>query len=166
MQSMKSILKRHSFKALLIAVLCVVATQVADAKTVSSSYNYLDESTLNYVENIYARSNYKYSVVANEYISSGYNYISYYYICLTNDSLDTTNTTSITSNCEELYRFYRTNNAYSFETISDNSLIVNNSIYYYFDNKNYFSDSIIYIICIFVVALFFYQIFKGILMRC
>lgn len=131
MQNMKSIL-RHSFRLLLIVVLSTFATMVASAKTITSTSNIIDTSTLEYFENIYKRSNYKNYVMASEYVQTGtsYNYITYYYLCLSNEKINVTDPVNVNASCDLLYRSYRNSNTYILEKVIDNTLRVNNNIYY------------------------------------
>lgn len=166
MISLKSIWK-VSCKALFIAGLCLVATNVAEAKTVTTSNSFIDQNAYTYFNDVYSRENYKYGVMTYEYYQnvSSYNYTPYYYLCLTNEEIDVSNSTNVTSSCEKLLRYSRENNTYTAETLNDNELKVSNTLYYYFDNKEYYVHSYLFIIAILSVisCLFtiFILIFKG-----
>lgn len=165
MKNMKSIWK-YSFKALLIAVFSVVACSHADAKTVTDSYNYLDTNSLNYYQNVYMREDYKYSILTSEYVNLGsYNTVTYYYLCLTNTEVDVSNTSNVNATCDKLYQYYRQNNVYHVEKLEDSNLSINDSLYYYQDSKHYVNYTFLFIIAIFVVALFLFLVIKSIL-RC
>lgn len=127
--NMKSILK-HSF-CIFAIVFCVSATPVAHAKTIDSNYTYLDSSRLEFFNNIFLRTSFNSYLLASEVITSGYSNYTNYYFCLSNDLIDTNDVLNTNLNCDEFYRYYRVNNnEYTIEKITDDKLIVNNSIYY------------------------------------
>lgn len=161
MCSLKSIWK-VSFKALLIAVFCLVATDVAEAKTITSSNSFIDSNSLNYFQNIYEREEYKYSILASEYVqyTGSYNSTTYYYLCLTDSAVDVSNTSNVSATCNKLYQYYRLNNVYEVEQLNDNNLTIQNTLYYFQDNKYYYNYTYIYIICIIVTTLFVYILLK------
>lgn len=130
MLNLKSILK-YSFRLLLIVVLSTFATDVASAKTIYQSNSFIDSNVLDYFDNLYKRENYKNYLLATEYVQiSQYNYTTYYYMCLTNDPIDTSNSLNVSSSCDKMYVYYRQNNVYNLETYNDNNLVVQNSVYY------------------------------------
>lgn len=136
MNNLKSILK-HSFTIVLLLVLSTFATDVASAKTIYQSNSFIDSNILDYFDNVYKRENYKNYLLATEYVQiSQYSYTTYYYMCLTNDSIDTSNTLSVSSSCDKMYVYYRQNNVYTLESYNDSSLTVQNSVYYSVTNKN------------------------------
>lgn len=143
MNNLKNIVK-YSFSFILVAVLSTFATKVASAKTITQSTNYIDANTMAYFKNLYEREDYKNYLVSTEYVTSGsYNNITYYYVCLTNDKIDTSNTLNVSSNCNKMYRFYRSNSIYYLEKVNDNKLVVNNSIYYAENGKNYILEKLL-----------------------
>lgn len=128
--NIKNILKLFSF-CLVAIVFCVSATEVAHAKTISNNFTYLDSSRLDFFENIFLRSNYTSYLLAAEVTTSGYSSYTYYYYCLSNEQIDTSNVLSTALNCDEIYRYYRnSSNDYIIEKLNDSELKVNNSIYY------------------------------------
>lgn len=131
MHNMKNI-SRFSFRLLLIVVLSTFATTVASAKTISTTSSTVDTSTLEYFENIYKRSNYKNYVIASEYVQNGgiSSYTTYYYLCLSNERINTYDPINVNASCDVLYRSYRYSSTYYLEKLSDNTLRVNNNIYY------------------------------------
>lgn len=165
MNNLKNTLK-HSFRLLLIVVLSTFATTVASAKTISQSSNFIDDSVITYANNIYEREDYKYYLLAQEYINNGsYNYITYYYLCLTNEKIDATNTLNVSSSCDTLYRYYRSNSIYNIEKLNDNELNVNNSIYYTKSCKNYVIEKLLVTISIgiltFYLSYVLFKLFRG-----
>lgn len=128
--NIKNILRSNFFKACLVAVLCVVATPVADAKTVNNSLNYASEERLLYFENLFKRSGYENYLLVIDNEDSSYYSSNSYYICLTNE-VEFTDNLNANATCNEMYRYYRySNNNYSLEKVDDNNLTVNNSIFY------------------------------------
>lgn len=157
MNNLKSILK-ISFTTLLVVVLSAFAVDTASAKTLSSSNTMLDESTIDYFNDIYDRENYSYMVYASEYVNtSGYNYTTYYYLCLTNEKVNTSDTLNVNVVCDELYQYSKNNNSYVVNKLDDTDFIVNNSIYYYRES-NYFKECILVIISIICSAFFLYTV--------
>lgn len=143
LNNMKSILK-YSFSFLIIAVLSTFATSVASAKTITQSNSLISEDMLNYFNNIYEREDYKNYLLVNEYVSNGsYNSINYYYMCLTNDIIDTSDTLNVVSSCDKIYRVYRSNSSYVLENYHDNSLSISNSIYYAENGKKYYIEKLL-----------------------
>lgn len=132
MNNIKDCLKTSFRFLVIVTVLSTFATSVASAKTVTSTSSVIDSATLDYFENIYKRSNYKNYVIASEYITSGvgYNYITYYYFCLSNQQIEVSDPINVNASCDVLYRSYRNNNTYVLERQYDNNLIVSNNIYY------------------------------------
>lgn len=129
MNSTKNILK-ISFSVLISIAFSLVTTQVVEAKTISNTNDFVSDEMLTYFENVYVRSKYKNYLLSSEYVGSGYNYTTYYYICLTNEDITMNDSINASSNCEEMYRVYRDNYNYVFEKLSDKSLSINNSVYY------------------------------------
>lgn len=130
MLNLRSILK-YSFRLLLIVVLSTSAAEAASAKTIYQSNSFIDSNALDYFDNLYKREDYKNYLLATEYVQiSQYNYTTYYYMCLTNDKIDTSNSLNVSSNCEKMYVYYRQNNIYNLESYNDNELNVQNSVYY------------------------------------
>lgn len=129
--SIKNILNSFLFKAFIIAVFCVVATPVADAKTVTDSQEFISEDRLLYFENLYKRSDYNhYLLVAEDNVDNYYSYTDYY-ICLSNEDIEITDNLNASLNCEEMYRYYRiSNNNYDLVKVNDNNLIVEDSLFY------------------------------------
>lgn len=126
---MKNLL-RISFTVIFIAVLSTFATTVASAKTINNSNQFADSTRLDYFENMYKREDYKNYLLSIEYSGSGYNNYIYYYMCLTNDDINFVNTVTASSSCEKMMRYYRNGSDYIVEDINDNSLVINNSVYY------------------------------------
>ena len=117
LNNLKSILK-YSFTFLFIIVLSTIAPEGASAKTITST-TAVDETIINYFDNILERKHYRSYLLASEYEGSNYNYTTYYYVCFTNEEVDLSNTTQVSANCEEMYRYYRANNVTNIEKIED-----------------------------------------------
>lgn len=140
---------RISITALLVAVFCVLTTDVVDAKTLTTSNSFISQEAYNYFDDVYSREDYKYSILASEhYQNSAYNYVSYYYLCLTNNEVDVSDSTNVTATCEKLLRYQRVDNSYSATILSDNELKVEDTLYYYLDKKDYYVESHLFIIAI------------------
>lgn len=154
---LKNIVK-HSFRLLLIVVLSTFATSVASAKTINGNTQVLDDSRYDYFYNLYKRSDYKNYLLSIEYVNNGsYNYYTYYYICLTNDDINITNSINASSNCEEMYRWnYRSSTDNSLEKINDSTLSVTNSVYYTNDSydKRYVKEKVLITISIGIFTFF------------
>lgn len=148
MKNIRSIWK-VSFTALLLAVFCVVTTEVVDAKTVTTSNSFISQDAFIYFTDVYKREDYKYSLVASEHVyNSAYNYVNYYYVCLTNEEVNVTNSTNASATCEKLLRYSRNDNSYTATILSDSELKVQDTLYYYLDNKDYFIPTHLFIISI------------------
>lgn len=160
--NIKNILKRVSFCILLLSVFSLVATEVAEAKTITNSTNFANSTQLDYFDNLYKRSGYKYYLLGLDN-SSDYNYYNDYYICLTNESFSLTDEFNTKAYCSELYRYYRGNNTYNLVKVDDNTLEFSNSVFYTSNiyDTGYFSNSMLFGICIGVFSLtLIYVLFK------
>ncbi len=146
-----------------ILLLAFCATRCAKALTISDNLLPISDSQLNYLKNVYERSNYKNYVITSNRINNNYNTITYYYLCLTNDDLDLSSATSLTSNCNEFYRYNSTNNNYEMIKLNDTELILNNSVYYSSYFKNNIDTNILIIITI-ILSCFFLIYFLGCLL--
>lgn len=164
--NIKNILKKASFCFLLLGVFSLVAPQGAEAKTITNSYNLASTSQIDYFDNLYKRSGYKYYLLG---LSSNDSYYSNdYYFCLSNSNIIVSDSFNASANCSELYRYYRSsNNNYLLEKVNDSSLEFVNSIYYtsnYFDNFHYLYGMVFCItlgvFCIFI-TLVLIKIFGG-----
>ena len=76
--NIRNILKKISFCVLLISVFSLVATEVAEAKTIANSTNFANSTQLEYFNNLYKRSGYKYFLLG---LDNTDNYYNDYYIC-------------------------------------------------------------------------------------
>jgi len=141
-----------------IVVIGLAASRCAKAMTINDNLRTISDSQRSMFENIYKRSNYDNYILTSSYTNSSYNNYTDYYLCLTNDKLDTSNVKKITSNCDELYKYNNFSNNYTFEKLNDNKLIVTNSIYYtssIVDKNAIYNQTILLIsICLFVIAIF------------
>lgn len=158
--NIKNILKKVSFCILLISVFSLVATEVAEAKTITNSTNFANSTQLEYFNNLYKRSGYKYYLLGLDNMDSYYND---YYICLTNESYTITNEFNTKANCAELYRYYRSNSSYNLSKINDNTLEFKNSVFYTSNvyDTGYLSNSMLFGICIGVFSFFLlFALFK------
>jgi len=165
MNNLKNILK-HSFRLLLIVVLSAFSTKVVSAKTINQSSNFIDDSVITYANNIYDREDYKSYLLAQEYINNGtYNYTTYYYLCLTNETIDTSDTLNVKASCDVVYRYYRNNNVYVNEKLTDKELNISNSIYYTKTGKNYVIEKLLVTISIgiltFYLSYVLFKLFRG-----
>lgn len=158
--NIKNILKKASFCTLLISVFSLVATEVAEAKTITSSTNFANSTQLEYFDNLYKRSGYKYFLLG---LDNTDNYYNDYYICLTNESYTITGEFNAKANCSELYRYYRSNSTYNLVEVNDSTLEFKNSVFYTSNvyDTGYLSNSMLFGICIGVFSfLLLYAIFK------
>lgn len=158
--NIKNILKKVSFCLLLISVFSLVATEVAEAKTITNSTNFANSTQLEYFNNLYKRSGYKYFLLG---LDNTDNYYNDYYICLTNESYTITNEFNTKANCAELYRYYRSNSSYNLSKINDNTLEFKNSVFYTSNvyDTGYLSNSMLFGICIGVFSFFLlFALFK------
>ncbi len=158
--NIKNILKKVSFCLLLISVFSLVATEVAEAKTITNSTNFANSTQLEYFNNLYKRSGYKYFLLGLDNTDSYYND---YYICLTNESYTITDEFNTKANCAELYRYYRSNSSYNLSKINDYTLEFKNSVFYTSNvyDTGYLSNSMLFGICICVFSFFLlFSIFK------
>lgn len=130
MNNIRSIL-RSSFIALTM-FLSAFTTEVVSAKTITNvSSGFIDTSRLDYFKGIYMTTDYDNYLLASEPTTVGYSTYTYYYFCLSNEDFTFNGAGDITLPCDELYRYYRTNNSdYYLERVNDNILSVKNSIYY------------------------------------
>lgn len=158
--NIRNILKKVSFCVLLISVFSLVATDVAEAKTITNSINFANNTQLEYFNNLYKRSGYKHFLLG---LDDTDNYYNDYYICLTNESYIITDEFNTKANCAELYRYYRGNSTYNLVKVNDSTLEFKNSVFYtsnIYDN-NYLTNSMLFGICIGVFSFFLlFAIFK------
>ena len=158
--NIKNILKKVSFCVLLISVFSLVATEVAEAKTIANSTNFANSSQLEYFNNLYKRSGYKYYLLG---LDNSDNYYNDYYICLTNENYTITDEFNTKANCAELYRYYRGNSTYNLVKVNDSTLEFKNSVFYTSNvyDTGYLSKSMLFGICICVFSFFLlFAIFK------
>lgn len=158
--NIRNILKKVSFCVLLISVFSLVATEVAEAKTITNSTNFANNTQLEYFNNLYKRSGFKYFLLG---LDNTDNYYNDYYICLTNESYTITDEFNTKANCSELYRYYRSNNSYNLSKINDSTLEFKNSVFYTSNvyDTGYLSNSMLFGICICVFSFFLlFVIFK------
>ena len=158
--NIRNILKKVSFCVLLISVFSLVATEVAEAKTIANSTNFANSSQLEYFNNLYKRSGYKYYLLG---FDNSDNYYNDYYICLTNESYTITDEFNTKANCSELYRYYRGNSTYNLVKVNDSTLEFKNSVFYTSNvyDTGYLSNSMLFGICLGVFSFFLlFAIFK------
>lgn len=158
--NIRNILKKVSFCVLLISVFSLVAAEAAEAKTITNSTSFANSTQLDYFDNLYKRSGYKYYLLG---LDNTDNYYNDYYICLTNESYIITDEFNTKANCSELYRYYRTNSAYSLVKVNDSTLEFKNSVFYTSNiyDTGYLSNSMLFGICIGVFSFFLlFAIFK------
>ena len=158
--NIRNILKKVSFCVLLISVFSLVATEVAEEKTIANSTNFANNTQLEYFNNLYKRSGYKYFLLG---LDNTDNYYNDYYICLTNESYTITDEFNTKANCSELYRYYRSTNSYNLSKINDSTLEFKNSVFYTSNvyDTGYLSNSMLFGICIGVFSFFLlFAIFK------
>lgn len=163
MPNITNILKR-SLRLLLFAFLCFSFTYHVNAKTISQSSSFIDSSTRDYFNDVYVREEYKYSILASEYVQNtgSYNSYTYYYLCLTNDKPNVGDTMNLNATCDKLYRYHRNSSVYDIEKLTDNELKVSNAIYYFSDNKQYFLTTYLFILVLFLLVFLFYVIIRDI----
>lgn len=161
MNNLKNILSHKILILFAFIVICFSGTAVAEAKTISNNLRTISDTQLNMFKNIAERSSYKNYVIASEYISSsGYSSYTDYYLCLTNDTYTSMDTTNINIPCNEMYVYNNYSGTYSFTQVGDTNLEVIDSIYYtntYISNSTGIYTSILIVLC---TMLFLYIIFK------
>lgn len=158
--NIKNILKKVSFCVLLISVFSLVATEVAEAKTITNSTNFANTTQLEYFDNLFKRSEYKYYLLGLENTD---NYYNDYYICLNNTGYNLTNQFNVSASCDELYRYYRANSTYNLVKVNDNTLEFKNSVFYTANiyDTGYLTNSMLFGICIGVFSFFLlFALFK------
>lgn len=141
----------HSFFRVIgyIIVFLVVgffAQSCAKAATITDNFRTISETNLTFLKDIYERTNY-----SNYIITSDYNNYSSYYLCLTNDVIDTSDVKNLTTRCDELYHYRNTSNNYNLEKLNDNSLTIQNSIYYTNSAKTIESEKRLQVYCNIIV---------------
>ena len=131
LNNLENILRHKFLIYFLIIVFSFVATKVAEAKTITSSVSFSDETRLTYVEDVYKRSNYNHYLLGIENTSSGYSSVNNYYLCLTDNDIEITDELNAISSCEKMYTYYRNSDGdYVLEEYNDNILIMKNSVFY------------------------------------
>lgn len=113
-----------------LLVISLAARSCAKAMTINDNLRTIGDTQFRILENIYERSNYDNYLIASDYVNNGYNNYMNYYVCLTNDKIDTSNVKNVNSNCEELYRYYSYSSNYTLEKVNDSQLKIVNSMYY------------------------------------
>lgn len=140
------------------------ATRCTKAMTITDNLRTINETQLEMLKDIGKRSKYKYYVISSDYISSGYNNYTNYYICLTNEQLDISTPNFLNTTCEEIYRYTNNSNNYSMAQVVDKQFKLSNVVYY--TNYNNSDKYILYINTIIVLilgSLFVYLILTSIL---
>lgn len=129
--NMKNTWKKNlvRFSALALTVLSLVSTQVVEAKTVSDTYNTVNDTYLTVFKNIYEREEYKNYIIFTENDTSLYSYTAYY-LALTNNDVNIIDGTNMNADIDVLYKYYRSNNIYYLEKVDDKSITLTNSLYY------------------------------------
>lgn len=163
--NIKNILNKKCFRYFVfISVLSLVAVSTAEAKTINNSLNFASEERLLYFENLYKRSEYQNYILAIDNDESSYYSSNSYYICLTNSDINFTDNINVSSNCDEMYRYYRYSNSnYILEKVSDNEINIVNSVFYTNNviDTNYLSDKMLIALNIGVLSFFLtYVLFK------
>ena len=163
--NIKNILNKKRFRYLVfIAVLSLVAVSTAEAKTINNSLNFASEERLLYFENLYKRSEYQNYILVIDNDESSYYSSNSYYICLTNSDINFSDNINVSSNCDEMYRYYRYSSSnYILEKVSDNELNVVNSVFYTNNaiDTNYLSDKMLIALNIGLLSFFLtYVLFK------
>lgn len=155
-----NILKKVSFCVLLISVFSLVATEVAEAKTITNSTSFANTTQLDYFDNLFKRSGYKYYLLG---LDNTDNYYNDYYICLNNSGYTSTDEFNVSASCDELYRYYRANSTYNLTKVNDNTLEFKNSVFYTANiyDTGYLTNSMLFGICIGVFSFFLlFALFK------
>lgn len=137
-----------------IVVIGLAASRCAKAMTIQDNLRTISDLQFKLLENIYYRSDYDNYIISSSYSNSSYNNITNYYICLTNDKIDTSNVKNVTSNCDELYHYNSYSNNYTLEKINDDQLKVVNSIYYTntIASKRFYYNVIVLLIILVIIA--------------
>ena len=115
---------------LVFMVIGFCATRCTKAMTITDNLRTIPETQLTMLKNIAERNNYKYYVITSDYISSGYNNYTNYYICLTNEQLDITTPNFLETTCEKIYRYTNNSNNYSLGEVVDKEFKLSNVTYY------------------------------------
>ena len=169
MISMKGLLKRvgkdiiksvyRSFMKILgyvvvILVIGLAARSCAKAMTVQDNLRTIGDTQFKLLENIYERSDYDNYLITSNYNKSSYNNTTNYYLCLTNEKINTNDVKNATSSCSELYHYNAYSNNYVLEKLNDNQLKVVNSVYYTntIHSKPFYYNVIILLIIIVILC--------------
>lgn len=145
MINIKNILDHKFVIVLFTFCFCLMAVNTAEAKTITNHNEYIDESRLEMFDNMFENSDYYSYLLSVESNSSGYSSYNDYYFCLSDEKVNIIDLKNASLNCDEFYHYYRVDSDYVFESINDDSLIVNNSIYYS-DNAVFNNDLFIALI--------------------
>lgn len=116
--------------ALVLLLVGFCATRCTKAMIITDNLRTIPESQLTMLKNIAERNNYKYYVITSDYISSGYNNYTNYYLCLTNEELDITTPNFLETTCEKIYRYTNNSNNYSLGEVVDKEFKLSNVTYY------------------------------------
>lgn len=137
--SMYRIIIKFICYGLVFLVIGFCATRCTKAMTITDNLRTINETQLEMLKNIGERSKYKYYVIASQYISSGYNNYTDYFICLTNEQLDVTTPNFLNVTCEKIYKYTNNSNNYSLGEVIDKEFKLSNVTYYtnYNDTQEY-----------------------------
>lgn len=153
MEFLKGILRSVSFHIgkiivyVLIALLLTFALRSRNVKalTINDSYDSISDNYLKVLVNTFKTSNYKYYFIATNYDSSVSYRSNTYYLCMNNEvDIDSIGINNASVSCASMYS-YSYNNGYVLSRVNDNTLNLNNSIYYtnYYDEQDLtFSDAL------------------------
>lgn len=116
--------------AFLLLLVGFCATRCTKAMSITDNLRTINDTQLTMLKDIAERNNYKYYVITSDYISSGYNNYTNYYLCLTNDQLDVSTPNFLETTCEKIYRYTNNANNYSLGEVVDKNFKLSNVVYY------------------------------------
>lgn len=149
---------------IIMLIVGLIGTRCTKALSINDNQRTINETQLTMLENIAKRSKYKNYVITSDYVTSGYNNYMNYYLCLTDELLDTKDPIFLETKCDEMYRYNNYSNNYSFVEVVDDTLKLSNTIYYtnsFIASKSFYI--ILQIIVIILASFIIYVILCGVL---
>lgn len=141
-------------------ILALLFAERSKALTITDSTNTISESNYNMFINMYERSSFNYYIIFRD---SNTSYNTNNYLCLTNSKLDISNSVNIKTTCDELYTYSYSNGNYSLKLKENESITLNNTIYY---TNGLVRDSYINIyIAIIVSCIFMFLVLSSIFLK-
>lgn len=125
------------------------AHSCANAQAISNNLRTISDTYLDYFKSVGSSSNYKNFIITSSYNDSSYSRYTTYYLCLTNDDIDTSDSLHLNVSCDVFMTYYTYNNTYTYDIKNNENLILSNVIYYSYSNVNY---SHIFLFCILLIS--------------